>query len=302
MPIPVVCTGCQTRLSAPDAAAGRSVQCPKCRAVLPIPAAAAPPPTPDSSAPEDPFAFGDSPEEPRPNADRGRGDRHHEPKKKPLGLIIGVAAAALLICCAVGGYGAYLVYQRVTAEAARPPDPPAENTGGKAAPPAPKKKGPGPDGWVEFRPADGSFKAYFPGLPRETVAPDDPAGPADPASKLTTTTYDCGSTEVYAAVAVMKFPPGIAVTDRQRTELYDAVMGAYDGRPEEVTWLGRKGAQVVGKEKAPAAGGPKGESFIFVARVVMVGNVVYIGMLGTVDRRSPELERGFFDTTEANPR
>ncbi|MBN9518901.1 hypothetical protein J0H58_10345 [bacterium] len=63
MPIPVVCANCQTRLNAPDAAAGKKVKCPKCQAVMAVPAAAEPPPPAASGTP---FDFGGgSPPPPR---------------------------------------------------------------------------------------------------------------------------------------------------------------------------------------------------------------------------------------------
>ncbi len=37
MPIPVVCAACQTKLVAPDAAAGKKVKCKNCQAVIPVP-------------------------------------------------------------------------------------------------------------------------------------------------------------------------------------------------------------------------------------------------------------------------
>jgi hypothetical protein len=42
MPISVVCNSCNSKLNAPDAAAGKSVKCPKCKASLTVPAAAEP--------------------------------------------------------------------------------------------------------------------------------------------------------------------------------------------------------------------------------------------------------------------
>ncbi len=43
MPIPVVCAECKSRLNAPDAAAGKTLRCPKCKMALVVPAAAAAP-------------------------------------------------------------------------------------------------------------------------------------------------------------------------------------------------------------------------------------------------------------------
>lgn len=72
MPIPVVCPKCQTKLNAPDAAAGKKVKCPKCADVLAVPAAAtAPEPLdlpPEPPAPPaasgNPFDFAASPPPP----------------------------------------------------------------------------------------------------------------------------------------------------------------------------------------------------------------------------------------------
>ncbi len=70
MPIPVLCDNCQTRLNAPDAAAGKKVKCPKCQAVMAVPAAAAPEPPPVPSRPPapaasgTPFDFGAAPPQP----------------------------------------------------------------------------------------------------------------------------------------------------------------------------------------------------------------------------------------------
>ena len=78
MPIPVVCGNCQTRLNAPDAAAGKKVKCPKCQTVMPVPgetADDAPPPPPPAS--DKSFDFGaaiSSGSEPKPRGDRPRRD------------------------------------------------------------------------------------------------------------------------------------------------------------------------------------------------------------------------------------
>lgn len=69
MPIPVVCASCQTRLNAPDAAAGKKVKCPKCQAVMAVPAGDEPPPLPPPpAAAGTPFDFGGgSPPPPPPS-------------------------------------------------------------------------------------------------------------------------------------------------------------------------------------------------------------------------------------------
>ncbi len=67
MPIPVVCASCQTRLNAPDAAAGKKVKCPKCQAVMAVPAAEPPPAAGGGGTPFD-FGGGAPPPPPRRSA------------------------------------------------------------------------------------------------------------------------------------------------------------------------------------------------------------------------------------------
>src|SRR3954452_167723 len=38
MPLTVVCSSCRSRLSVPDRVAGKKVKCPKCQAMVPVPA------------------------------------------------------------------------------------------------------------------------------------------------------------------------------------------------------------------------------------------------------------------------
>jgi hypothetical protein len=83
MPITVRCPNCQSKLTAPDAAAGRRVKCPKCETKIPVPAAEGsgtapaiaepvaeappmPPPPPAEAASASPFDF--SSPEPSPAA------------------------------------------------------------------------------------------------------------------------------------------------------------------------------------------------------------------------------------------
>lgn len=84
MPITVRCPNCQSKLTAPDAAAGRRVKCPKCETKIPVPAAEGsgtapaiaepvpeappplPPPAPTEAASDSPFDF--SSPEPSPGA------------------------------------------------------------------------------------------------------------------------------------------------------------------------------------------------------------------------------------------
>src|SRR5438105_3392974 len=70
MPILVKCGGCQAKMNAPDAAAGRKVKCPKCGGIVAVPGAApskvaaAPAPKPQKKAP--PPDEDEEDEEPQP--------------------------------------------------------------------------------------------------------------------------------------------------------------------------------------------------------------------------------------------
>ncbi len=147
MPIPVSCSECSARLNAPDAAAGKSLKCPKCGAkiVVPSPSAEeqnfdaptppkpkgppAPPPTPKkASKPEvnldDDEDFADEPKpkakKPSLNDDNDFGDEELAPKKgksktppkkkkNPL-LLIGVIGGVLFLLCAGGIVGVYFAF------------------------------------------------------------------------------------------------------------------------------------------------------------------------------------------------
>lgn len=50
VPIPVQCPGCGAKLRAPDAAVGKSLKCPACAAVVPVPASSAAPKRSDAPA------------------------------------------------------------------------------------------------------------------------------------------------------------------------------------------------------------------------------------------------------------
>jgi len=90
MPLRVTCSGCQTVLAAPDAAVGKAVRCPKCQAVVPVPAPAAagpsaaavtavpngPPPAPTQT--KQPAPVETLPEEPEERPERTRQSEEQE--------------------------------------------------------------------------------------------------------------------------------------------------------------------------------------------------------------------------------
>lgn len=139
MSIAVVCPGCDARLNAPDAAAGRTVKCPKCKAPMRVPEPAEPAEEPK---PVNSMATGgeeDRPRRKRPAADEEEDDRPRKKGKKPaksgapVGLIVGAVAAVLLL--GGGGFAAYWFgfRQPATPASVPPPAPPP------AQPEAPKR-------------------------------------------------------------------------------------------------------------------------------------------------------------------
>jgi phage FluMu protein Com len=122
MPITVVCRSCSARLNAPDTAAGKRVKCPKCAAVLTVPAPTAadddfevvddePAPPKRRPAVVDDDADEDDDRPPRKRSRRGEEDDEDEddrprPKKKKgkkaapksnLLLILGIGGGILLV-------------------------------------------------------------------------------------------------------------------------------------------------------------------------------------------------------------
>jgi hypothetical protein len=96
MPLSLTCPSCGARLRAPDRAAGRTIQCPKCKKPMavqvvspPVPSfpleSAAPPPLDDPDEAHDPFAD-EEPEEAPSEIDPTeltKKGRRSAPKKKP---------------------------------------------------------------------------------------------------------------------------------------------------------------------------------------------------------------------------
>ena len=84
MPIMVSCPGCSTQLKAPDNAAGRQIQCPKCQTAIMVPAAQGAP--------------GVAPQAPPPVAEQGGGG---VPGEGPSKIVVGLMGILF------GGYGVH---------------------------------------------------------------------------------------------------------------------------------------------------------------------------------------------------
>lgn len=163
MPIPVTCSSCSAKLSAPDAAAGQRIRCPKCRAVCPVPALAFE--VVDDPAPEDrPRAKRPAPADAPPAERKRRNDSPRKDKRSlrdakdaedaerpegqarrsPALLIAGLLVGALLLAGTAFAVFWFGFRARVV--------------------------GPAPEtvqlnGWEEYTSPAGVFKASFPGQP-----------------------------------------------------------------------------------------------------------------------------------------
>ena len=179
MPIAVVCPGCNSRLNAPEAAAGKTVKCPKCKAPLVIPEPDADPgfetvddPVPSPKKPAAASAKApavktdvmldddDDDEEEKPRAkkksreveDEDEDEDDDRPKKKGKGkgkkkskgspvLLIGAIAGGILLLV-----GAFCIYWFAIRE--DKPKETANNTTPNVPPGGPQPGGPGPGGFV----------------------------------------------------------------------------------------------------------------------------------------------------------
>ncbi|MDB5307289.1 MAG: hypothetical protein JWO38_1491 [Gemmataceae bacterium] len=199
MPIAVLCPGCNARLNAPDAAAGKTVKCPKCKAAMVVPAPAAdagfeavddptPPPkkpapasarppraktdvTLDDSEDEKPRARkksrddeDDKEEDDRPRK-KGKGKKKAAAGPAPAVLIAAIAGGVLLL-----GGGAFAAYWFGIRD-----DKPKETTGNPTpnAPPGPQPGGPG----------------GFPPPGSGGGPPVQPGGPVKPIHETSTTAF-----------------------------------------------------------------------------------------------------------------
>jgi hypothetical protein len=111
MPINVTCTQCGTTLRAPDTAAGKNIKCPKCAAILPVPAApepaaaAPPPPPPMATAAPAPPRRDDDYDRPSRRRDEdddyeGRRFRRRDQNNEPSGtlpMVLGIISIVLAV-------------------------------------------------------------------------------------------------------------------------------------------------------------------------------------------------------------
>lgn len=258
MPIPIVCSGCSTKLNAPDTAAGRKVKCPKCHTPIAVPAPDAgfevveDEPQPAAKAPRKPVAADDD----RPRKGRRRDVEDDEddapPRKKgkkaqkaagvsPALLYGGIAAAVLVV-----GFAVYWFALRG--------DSGGSGGGGGGAGGGGAGGGALPEGWKEFVSAQDGFKAHFPDEPK----------PQSTARELRTIgnggevfyrTYTYNShvhwPSLSCSVKVIVFPP--TSTPQQQQAYADLVCTPAPGETLE-TVSGQKKATLGGVEGKEAVG------------------------------------------------
>lgn len=298
MPIVVACPACGGKLSAPEAAVGKQVRCPRagCGAVTVVPAfveaAPAPPPPPPKSKPVKAAVADDGDDDrprrkprrddgddgddrPRARTRRRRDDDddyefdRRRPRRKKSGasarVIVAVVIGGLLVLGGVG-YGVYALVG--------------------------KKKPALPTGWVEYTSKEDNFKAYFPGEPavnRVGGVGGGPFGGGGPAS-VAEYTAQSASGSVRVKVEVRRVPGGIPREAREKMEevITNPRLGMREGGMEvrTVRWLGFKGVEVTGRN--------------MMGRAVLTDDAVYTAEIGTRTggRATPEEEKAFFDGFE----
>ncbi|QJW95255.1 hypothetical protein [Frigoriglobus tundricola] len=308
MPIVVACPGCPTKLSVPEAAAGRPIRCPKCGAVATAPALipAEEVPVVDaavvSPAPKPKRVLADADESdvrPRDDGDEERprkktrpryaaDDEHDRPRRTRRKSGGGAAVAATiggLVLVAVIGAGAYLLAGKKAGE--------ADAAGSPFV-----KKAPVPAGWhLHTFPEDG-LRAYFPAKP--AVATQRPGGKAYGVgwsvsdivlvdvrdAEIITTCYSGLGSGVETHVAVIRYRGRVPVGVRGeiRTQL---TVEPNRTSTRTVKWLGNDAL-----EQTNLLGS--------VQRVGYTDRLVVFASVsgGGSGRVRPEEEAGFFDNFE----
>jgi len=309
MPIIVACPKCATNLSAPDAAAGKMVKCPKpgCGAVTPVPAflaaeevavvdaEAAPKPRPvraradddEDDRPRSKRRRQDDDEDDRPRGRRRRPDDDDEddddferprPRRRKsgwgAGAIVAVVLGGLVVLLGVG-FGIYALVG-----------------GGKARV---------PPGWVEFTSEQDSFKAYFPEKVRPRPGPGRLLIP-DVESVTEYAVTPKGRTRDLVGVIVLKFDPGLSPERRDyalQSIREQVVERAYSkvSSPRPVKWAGRSAQEFIVEDVLDNPGGRTGGGLI---RLVATDTRIYIGLIGSLHggRLGRDEENGFFDNFE----
>lgn len=290
MPITVTCPACQTRIAAPDAAAGRAVKCPKCAARVAVP--------PD-----------DDPDPPPREGRRARPAKagRTAPGTSPL-LVGGVVAAVALVGAAGAGALWWATRDKPKETAAAPKAEPQP----KAAPAAPRrtpadKQSPAtePPGATP-RPAGpaavsgntvsvpGRFRARFPAPPNE----DEPLLAGFAERKVTGTFYRAadGLKRAYYA-GYLDHPPGAGAPDRKKNvdHFAESFTRGYAGFEPvsrgKVTVRGREWDEVVVR--------PKDGPYTIVSRTLDAGPTAYIVAVEDEDGAPPaDALRRFFESVE----
>ncbi len=328
MPIPVLCPGCNARLNAPDAAAGRNVKCPKCQALMTIPAKETPamdfdvldepapkqrPPAPVKRPVKTDVMLDDDDDDDRPRRRRRDPDEDERPRKKgkqkasgpPVGLLVGGGLAAILLLVGVG----YAIYHFGFRE--KDPDTVAAGSDGTKAGP--------PEGWVQYKPETGGFQVHLPTAPRST-----PRGPTGEVRSPFSLTYTGESEEPMIQCQIQKihFPHSMSAADREaylaekldpKKEKAPAFGGLKEVGRGSITLAGKPGTEVVieldlgeaMKNAPPQAkldrkGRPLPTKIVAVARGIIADDRGYIVSIMTPESRSTN-EKGYFDSFELVP-
>ena len=208
MPLVVLCTACPAKLSAPESAVGKQIRCPKCGAVVDVPAlvAAEEVPVEDAKpAPVRPKPVVDDDEEedteetrPRKRRDRDAEDeppprrrkRRRAAKRGSGGEGVFLAVVVGLVLVGVVATGAILIVRKGTSVAGgtgtdSPSGDPAHGPSGFGTPfgrenslPPADPPSPVPAGWQPYSNSEAGFKAYFPRPPIVSRTSGSSTGPS----------------------------------------------------------------------------------------------------------------------------
>jgi hypothetical protein len=348
MPITVVGPGCSAKLNAPDIAAGKKVKCPRAgcgeHILVPDPKSSGfevveEKPRPKTSPRKAVMAEveDDMPvrkkrrdddedeedeEDERPKSKRGRieveededekpksrrrDDEDDSPRKKKKKkqkssgmsprLLAGIFVGFLVIFGGVG-YGIYALAFKKSDVA---------GSGGSGS----SSKAAAPSGWVEFKPANGGFKAYFPVMPKEKNQ-----GPG----KM----YEGEDTASNVSAMVLVFPMNSNLPLEKRKEasglIFSTMLGAIGGKEisrRETTLAGKAASEVTFEapsERSPPSKGPqKGKSVdkstdqpkmgTAILRIVVAESQIFmVGIASDTGSPKSEWVNGFFDNFEYLP-
>ncbi|QDU23988.1 WD40 repeat domain-containing protein [Urbifossiella limnaea] len=307
MPV-VVCPGCGARMTAHDAAVGKSVKCPECQTAVPVGAA----------EPADEFPpWRRGPVDDNEPDDRPRRRGKSRPKKSGalVALIAGLLAVAVL---AGGGFAAYWFGFRdkpdvpapaapaapaaaTTPETPEAPEPPS-NPGD--SPPARTTKTPVPDGWMVYDVPGCGFRVALPAPPSEEAYRAREAADASATGRMFRSPYGGfadSPSKVLCAVGRVT-PPATVPADRRRREGVEAFRSDFDFRNRPGAKVLRRAAPVglkyQGKEVvAETSSGDR--KWGWVVRSAVVGDDVFVMAVSKENELPPAaIVDGFFDSLE----